>query len=295
MSSATSPKQRSFAPKQQDQLRTLSKLSHGSQSDNSNDTMSSKSLHSQVPVTVTSPAILHDFPRLAQATSTTPLTQACFVPSSTRGYDPNGCLFVLNVPDVVAGPVITEPDVRRACIKARFEGMEDVTRHNYNMFVISLRSRSRAWETDRHLKLDLSMLSAGPTSSNHSSLMVSARRYDEGPHHVFCCAIRTSNNKQSTVYKRVFQALDGPDSASFQLLKQNGTNGYVRYVLRRPASAPPIHVERFHIPIDRASGKGKTWATFQPFKTNRKGPACYERFQVGASSMCPYATLMGKF
>jgi hypothetical protein len=65
VSSATSPKQRSFNPKQQDQLRTLSKLSHGSQSDNSDDTVSRKSLHSQVPVTVTSPAITHDFPPLA--------------------------------------------------------------------------------------------------------------------------------------------------------------------------------------------------------------------------------------
>lgn len=92
----------------------------------------------------------------------------------------------------------------------------------------------------------------------------------------------------------MFQALGSPESASFQLLKQNGTNGYVRYVLRRPTSAPPIHVERFYIPIDRASGKGKTWAIFQPFKTNRNFPACYERCQVGASSMCPYATLMGK-
>lgn len=294
MSLTTSIQPRLLVPKPLNQVRTSLELDLGTHNDNGSNTVSHKQPHLRVPVSIATPAISQHFPRLVPATSTTPSTQACFVPSSTRGYDPNGCLFVLNVPDAVAGLAITEPDVRLACEEARFEGIQGVTRHNNNIFVISFGSRSRAQHADRHLKLDFPVLSQGATSSAMPSFTVSARRYDEGPHHVFCCAIRKSVIRQNTVYQRVFKALDGPESASFQLLKQNGTNGYVRYVLRRPASAPSIHIERFYIPSDHASGKGKTWAIFQPFKTNRKCPACYERCQVGESSTCAYATLMSK-
>lgn len=291
----TTPVQpRSLSPKRLDQVLASRESDPSTQNDNGSSIVSRKQLNLRVPVYVATPAISQYFPRFVPATSTTPLTQACFVPSSTRGYDPNGCLFVLNAPDAVAGRVITEPDVRLACAEACFEGIKDVTRHNNNIFVISFESRSKAHHADRHLKLDFPAPHTGATSSITPVFTISARRYDEGPHHVFCCAVRTSVIRQSTVYKRVFEALAGPESASFQLLKQNGTNGYVRYVLRRPASASPIHIERFYIPIDHAGGKHKTWAIFQPFKTNRKCSACYERCQVGESSTCAYATLMSK-
>lgn len=281
-------------PKRRDQALASRDPYHGTGNDNCDNMVPRKDLHLRMPTSITTPTTSQYFPRLVPATSTTPMTQACFVPASTRGYDPKGCLFVLNAPDAIAGRVLTEPDVRLACTQAQFEGIKDVTRHNNNIFVVSFESRSKAQYADHHLKLSFPLFSAGATSSTMSSLTIGPRRYDEGPHHVFYYAIRASVIRQTTVYKRVFQALDGPECASFQLLKQNGTNGYVRYVLRRPASASPIHIERFYIPIDHANGKSMTWAIFQPFKTSRKCPACYERCQVGASSTCPYATLINK-
>lgn len=281
-------------PKHPVQLCTPRRLDPGSQSKSGNETVSRKDSHLRVTVPTNSSSISQYFPRLVQATSSTPVTQACYVPSSTRGYDPNGCLFVLNVPDVVAGRIITEQDVRLACTKSRFAGFRDVTRHTNNIFVASFETRTRARYADRYLKLDFSLLSAGTASSITSGLTVGAIQYVEGPHHVFCCAVRVSSVKQATVHKRVFQALEGPQSASFQLLKQDGTNGYVRYVLRRTASAFPVPIERFYIPIDHANGKGKIWAIFKPFKTSRNCPACHEQCQTGASSTCPHATLMKK-
>ena len=166
-----------------------------------------------MPVPVASPAISHYFPRLVQATSTVLVAQACFVPSSTRVYDHNGCLFVLNTPDAVAGRVITEPEVRLACTKARVAGFKDVTRHNNNIFVASFETRSRARHTDNYLKLDFPVLSAGATSSITSSLTIGASQYVEGPHQVFCCVLRMSSIMQATVYKRVLEALDDSQAA----------------------------------------------------------------------------------
>lgn len=98
----------------------------------------------QVPITFASWEAARLFPRLVQATSTLPSTQPCFVPASTREHDSNGCLFIMNTPESIAGRVITAPDVRIACTQALFEGFKDVIRHNYNMFVAYFDTRRKA-------------------------------------------------------------------------------------------------------------------------------------------------------
>jgi hypothetical protein len=222
------------------------------------------------------------------------MTQACFVPSSTRGYDPRGCLFMLNAPDTYAGRVITEPEVRLASIEACCKGFEDVTRHNNNIFVLSFESRTKAKDADHALELRFSIQTMDTAAPIAPSLTISPSQYVRGPHHVYCCSIKVSSIKHTTIYEREFEALHGPRSASFQLLRQNGTNDHVRYLLRRPASASPIHIERFYIPVDHASGIGKTWATFKPSRPSRKCQVCGEQCQAGEISTCPYAVVMSR-
>lgn len=123
--------------------------------------------------------------------------------------------------------------------------------------------------------------------------MVKTNVYDAGAHDLVLCNIeKCSSFKHATIPKRVFEALDGPIAASLQLLKQEGTNYYLRYMIRLTASAPPIFVERFFIPLDSLGGDGKIWGIFRPIKRDMECTMCQEKCQAGPVSTCPYATLM---
>ena len=247
----------------------------------------------QMPITFAGSEAARLFPRLMQATSTMPSTQPCFVPASTREHDSNGCLFILNTPDTIAGRIINNPDVRVACTQASFEGFKDVIRHNYNMFVAYFDTRRRARHAGHVWALNFSVSSAEPKTTNASTLIVRPSWYLPGAHNLFCCSIpKTSTNTHATIFERVFEALDGPMVVSFQLLKQKADNDRVRYMLRRPPSAPSVYVERFYIPLDNASGDGKIWGIFKPMNMNSKCKLCKEHCQAGRSSTCPYTTVM---
>ena len=249
----------------------------------------------QMPITFACSEAARYFPKLVQATSTLPSSQPCFVPTSTREYDSTGCLFVLNTPDVITGRIITAPDVRLACQQACFEGFRDVIRHNYNMFVAYFDTRRKARQAGHVWALNFPVTSADPNSTNVSTLIVRSSWYLPGAHNLFCCSIpKASTKTHATIFERVFEALDGPMAASFQLLKQNAGNDRVRYILRRPPSALSIYIKRFYIPLDDASGGGKIWGIFRPMNMNSKCKLCKEQCQTGTSSICPYSTLMQK-
>jgi hypothetical protein len=242
----------------------------------------------QVPITFASSEAARLFPRLVQTTSTLPSTQPCFVPASTREHDSNGCLFILNTPDSIVGHVITAPDVRVACTQTLFEGFKDVIRHNYNMFVAYFDTRRKAQQAGHVWALNFPVTSADPKSTNVSTLIVRPSWYLPGAHNLFCCSIpKASTKTHATIFERVFEALDGPMAASFQLLKQNAGNDRVRYILRRPPSALSIYIKRFYIPLDDASGGGKIWGIFRPMNMNSKCKLCKKQCQPGTSSTCP--------
>jgi hypothetical protein len=200
---------------------------------------------------------------------------------------------VLNTPDVVTGRVITAPDVHLACQQASFEGFKDVIRHNHNLFVAYFETRAKAKKAGHIWALNFPVISSGSSPTRNSTAIVRPSWYLPGAHNLFCTSIANASTKtHATIYERIFEALDGPMVTSFQLLKQKGKNDCVRYMLRRPASAAPIYVERFYIPLDHASGDGKTWAVFRPMNVKRKCSLCNTQCQDGPSSTCPHTMVV---
>lgn len=220
--------------------------------------------------------ILHKFPRLVQATSSTPTTQPCLVPASTRWHSGRSCLFVLNTPDAHGGSDLKEVDVSGAWDRETFPGLRHVTRHNSNIFVAEFEGANhtnKAQQANRFF-LQLPATATAPAIN----LLLKADYWGPGLCHAFVFEPGDIPVSRGTIDKCVFDALEGPLSGSFRLSKQERTShDRFRYILR---SIPGVQVQQFYFPLDAMGGKGKVWGIFEWLNTSTKCWACGEKCQT---------------
>jgi hypothetical protein len=239
---------------------------------------------------------MEHFPHLTQATSDTPVGQACLITSIARGGpDPRTCVFILNSPDARAQHELTEPEVRAACQKAGFSGLTSVTRQTHSVFVAYFNNKYDA--SHARSKLPLEFAASLGTLAPSTRLRVTAETHYLEINRVFLFETGPRSVDHGTVCQRVFEALKGPLDSSILLFRQRfytkkGLLKRTRYILRPSKAVCPIFVERFYIPLDAASGDGKVWGIFKPFNRNWTCPACHERCQSGDESTFKSSTLL---
>ena len=230
---------------------------------------------------------------MTQATWNTSSRQSCLVPSAAQKQNANTCVFVVDTPDVRTRLVLTEAQVRTACVRAKMPGLKDVWQDFSNVFVASFKVFPNADQARRRKHL---LQFAVPSTKNVPSkkLFVSAESHWYEVNGVFICDVDRKSVKHDTVARHVFRALEGPLVSCFRLYKQdyrehNGRQERTRYLLRPSEAMSPILVERFYIPLDAPSGNRNVWGIFKPVNRNWKCPACHERCQGGNVSTCKSA------
>lgn len=226
--------------------------------------------------------------------SDTPIWQACLVPSNARHAHYNTCIFILNSPDVRSDFDLTESDVRVACQEANFRGFTSIERQTHNVFVAFFSHNDDATQARQRARIKFEAF-PGMTGKGSSPLRLKVKAEPHCLHvnRVFVFETSIDSVNHATVARRVFDALDGPLAPVFHLFKLDlntyGPGRRIRYLLRPSEAVPPIHVERFYIPLDAANGKGHVWGIFKPHPKHYKCPGCHERCQSGKFNTCPVA------
>jgi hypothetical protein len=235
-----------------------------------------------------SSGISETFPCLTQATSATPIGQACLMTSTCRGEaDPCTCVFILNSPYVRTQHDITEAGVRDACQKAGFSKYSHVTRQTHSVFVVFFPSKYEASQARKNALLEFP--SVVGTSTLPTGLSVRPEAHFLEMNSVFFFEAQPGSVNHETSCQRVFEALKGPLDSSILLCRQEITRDKsasirTRYILRPYEAVCPIFVERFYVPLDAASVGGKVRAIFKPYYRGWICPACGERCQSGDES-----------
>jgi hypothetical protein len=232
---------------------------------------------------------------MTQATSTTPKSQPCYVPFVPRlGLDRN-CLFIANTPDTYTGKLTTSNDLQVACRKQGVSGLRNVARCNENAFTAYFAGYEEALSARQTLSITL-------PSNVGSPVTVKARFHAPRRPRIFFCNATELSIEHATVPSRVLEALRGPVGGSTipcQLLIQETRNPdgeQKRYLLRFDSDAKPFEapwVQCFYIPLDDKSGKDEVWGVFTPANIHGTCSFCRKRCQIGKSSTCPFARVIG--
>lgn len=199
-------------------------------------------------------------------------------------------MFIVNTPDAHTDCVLTKADVHAACLRANLPRLLKVTRPYHSTFFATFHAERKEHRILRSAQIKFPTSSA--TSASPSELIVNAEprmNITETPYtFVFACDPAEITTKHQTVYNHIFEALKGPVAALFQLLKQEVAGKIVRYILHLHASAPPIWVERFDVPLDSAEDSGKVWGVYKAANEEEICPACKQRCQARGVSTCNF-------